>query len=174
MYFIESERLKLIPLTYQQLLLQAQNPEVLPQILNIQRAPLTLEPTFEAEMLEALQNFWLPNTLLYPDLYYWYTNWYLVEKHRNIAVGGIGFGGYPNDFGETTIGYMLGHEYRGNGYATEALQTLSGWGFSFSILKAIKADTQPGNQPSQRVLERAGFRHTHSDSQLRYYRLQKP
>jgi RimJ/RimL family protein N-acetyltransferase len=131
---------------------------------------MVVNDLFQAEMNEALQNFWLPNTQAYPNLYQWYTNWQVVLKSTNTIIGSIGFGGYPNDHGETSLGYMTDQQHWGLGYATEAVNILAQWGFSFSILKAITADTPLQNLASQRVLAKANFKQTHSQNGLQYFK----
>lgn len=173
MFTIQSSRLTLIPLTYNQLILSAQNRNLLEQSFGLNPSNMLIDDEFKAEMDEAMQNFWLPNTLAYPDLYPWYTNWEVILKSTNTSIGGIGFGGYPNDYGETSIGYMIDKNHWGNGYATEAVKAALNWGFAFSILKAVNADTPAGNAASQRVLSKAGFRQTHADNGLLYYKTTK-
>jgi RimJ/RimL family protein N-acetyltransferase len=56
------------------------------------------------------------------------------------------------------IGYALGVDYRGQGYATEAAQGLAGYGFASLDLHRIYADTDSGNPESWNVMERLGMR----------------
>jgi ribosomal-protein-alanine N-acetyltransferase len=174
MFFIESERLRLIPLTHEQLLLLKHDRKDLELSIGLHPSAMVIDAHFQRESNEALLNFWLPYTKDYPDLYHWYTNWQIILKSINTTIGGISLGGYPNDYGETNIGYLIDEKHQGNGYATEALHTLSTWGFQFSILKYIHADTLVTNHASQQVLLKAGFNYTHSVSTTLYYRLPKP
>ena len=173
MFFIESERLKLIPLTHDQLLLLKHNRNELELTMSLKPSAMVVDAYFQQESNEALINFWLPYTKAYPDLYHWYTNWQIILKSINTTIGGISLGGYPNDYGETTIGYVIDEHHRGNGYATEALITLTQWAFQFSTLKHIHADTLITNFASQQVLLKAGFKYTHSVNTTLYYRLSK-
>lgn len=174
MFFIQSERLKLMPLTHQQLLLYKSNRPLLEKQLDLTPSVIQLSPTFKRELDSALHNFWLPNTLLYPNLYQWYTNWLIILKSSSTAIGGIGFAGYPDDRGVTRLGYHISSEHCGNGYASEALSKLLQWGFDFSLLKVIKADTTRKNAASKRVLIKAGFKQTHADGNTLFYTLHKP
>jgi ribosomal-protein-alanine N-acetyltransferase len=174
MFCIESDRLKLIPLKHEQLELCNRNRDALEKQLGLNPSAMVIDAHYQAELRQALNGFWLPNTKAYPDLYHWYTNWEVVLKSINTTIGGIGFGGYPDDYGEASIGYMLDEQHRGNGYATEAVLKLSHWGFSFSVLKSIIADTEVGNLASQQVLLRAGFECYQNDKPLRFFRLNKP
>ena len=56
------------------------------------------------------------------------------------------------------IGYALGIEYRGRGYATEAAQALMAYGFDSLGLHRIEAKTSSGNPDSWQVMERLGMR----------------
>jgi RimJ/RimL family protein N-acetyltransferase len=56
------------------------------------------------------------------------------------------------------IGYALGSQYWGQGYATEALRALIRHGFDGLDLNRIEADIDPRNIGSARVLEKLGFR----------------
>jgi RimJ/RimL family protein N-acetyltransferase len=57
-----------------------------------------------------------------------------------------------------SIGYSLAPEARGQGIATRALQLLSDWAFAtFDELVRLELWILPGNEPSFRVAERAGF-----------------
>jgi RimJ/RimL family protein N-acetyltransferase len=56
------------------------------------------------------------------------------------------------------IGWALGINYRGKGYATEAAEALIGYGFNVLGLHRIYADTTDANSASWRVMERLGMR----------------
>ena len=53
-------------------------------------------------------------------------------------------------------GYGILEEYRGQGFATEAVKLALKWAFRHSMVKAVEAD--PDNAASQRVLMKCGFR----------------
>jgi ribosomal-protein-alanine N-acetyltransferase len=173
MLFLESERLKLIPLTHQQLVQYQADPTAFTQQLALNPSDLQMDELFAAEMNEALHTFLLPNTKLYPDLYMWYTNWVIILKSTNTIIGGIGFAGYPDDYGETLVGYVVSKQYQRLGYGSEALNALLNWGFSFSILKAVRADADTGNTGSQKVLTKAGFKLIEKTGDTLYYKLNK-
>jgi RimJ/RimL family protein N-acetyltransferase len=71
------------------------------------------------------------------------------------AVGGIGFLSAPRD-GEAEVGYGIAASVRGQGLATEALQAVVQLAHDEGVERVV-ALTEPGNTPSHRVLERAGF-----------------
>ncbi|CAL9473307.1 GNAT family N-acetyltransferase [Streptomyces sp. NPDC014344] len=81
----------------------------------------------------------------------------LVRREDDLAVGAMGFHGAPDDGGRVEIGYDLVAEARGNGYATEALRTLSAWALGQDSVHAVTAVVEEDNVPSQKVVTRAGF-----------------
>ena len=66
---------------------------------------------------------------------------------------------------------------QGRGYATEAVAAMVAVAWADPVVEAVVATTAPGNQPSQRVLGKAGFRLVagadDEDGELRY-RLPRP
>ncbi|WEO96740.1 GNAT family N-acetyltransferase [Streptomyces sp. FXJ1.172] len=81
----------------------------------------------------------------------------LVRHEDGRAIGGMGFHGAPNEHGWVEIGYDLVEEARGQGYATEALRTLTNWALARDDVQMVFATIEPANLPSQRVVSRAGF-----------------
>ena len=84
-----------------------------------------------------------------------------------LAIGGIGFKGQPSD-GCVEIGYGLVPSARGHGYAAEALVALVAIAARQGVFKVI-ADTALDNVPSQRTLNRVGFRLVGTDGELHHY-----
>lgn len=56
------------------------------------------------------------------------------------------------------VGFALGREHWGQGYASEALTALFDFAFSTLDLHRIEADVDPRNTASLKALERLGFR----------------
>ena len=56
------------------------------------------------------------------------------------------------------IGYWLVPDARGGGRATRAVGLLARWALAEAGVDRVEAHVEPGNDASQRVLERAGFR----------------
>jgi ribosomal-protein-alanine N-acetyltransferase len=172
MFYIESERLKLIPLNLHQLRIY-NNPEALAENLGLKAAKVETEPFFQNEFDDALQNHWAPLVEKNPDNYIWYTNWLIVSKEENVAVGGIGITGLPDEKGECETGYGMDLNHRGKGYATEALVCLAQWAFQNPGLKAIIAHTLIDGLNSQRVLQKAGFQSVKTESELVLWELKR-
>jgi ribosomal-protein-alanine N-acetyltransferase len=175
MFFIESERLRLIPLTHQLLQLCNTNRAAMELTVGLNISSMQIDELYTNECADAMLNFWLPKTLEFPERYEWYTTWDIIKKETNTTIGGIGFIGYPNEAGETEIGYMLDKQEHGNGYAPEALQTLVKWAFSHEDVKCIIVHTFEGNLPSRKMLVKCGFDEVGKDEEgLMTFRLSAP
>ena len=85
----------------------------------------------------------------------WYALWMIVRKDGSY-IGNLSFKGIPEG-GTAEIGYGILEEYRGLGYATEALETILEWAFDQPGVERIAAETAPDNLASQRVLAKCGF-----------------
>lgn len=99
-----------------------------------------------AEMLEGC--------LRHPEDRDWYAMW-MIEKTDGTHIGDLCFKG-PGRSPE--IGYGILEQYRGRGYASEAVRLALKWAFSHPEVDAVEAETDPDNIASQRVLEKCGFR----------------
>ena len=74
------------------------------------------------------------------------------------AVGGIGFDVFDDvDRRTAEIGYWLAEPYWGRGIATAALAAVTDYAFDRFDLARIQARVFEGNEPSMRVLEKAGY-----------------
>ncbi|MFJ7077851.1 GNAT family N-acetyltransferase [Streptomyces sp. NPDC098781] len=81
----------------------------------------------------------------------------LVREEDNLAVGGIGFHGAPDEEGLAEVGYDLVEGVRGRGYASEALRALSDHSLTRDDVQALIAAIHEDNAPSQGVAARAGY-----------------
>ena len=73
-------------------------------------------------------------------------------------IGGIGLSEFNNK--SCQVGYWLGKQYWGNGFATEALKSILDFGFDHLNLEKIYAAYKNGNQGSIRVLTKCGFEYS--------------
>ncbi|MFF1402600.1 GNAT family N-acetyltransferase [Streptomyces sp. NPDC058294] len=81
----------------------------------------------------------------------------LVRQEDGRAIGGVCFHGAPDDERRVEIGYDLIEGARGDGYATEAVRTLTEWALARDDVDTVVATVEPDNVPSQQVAARAGF-----------------
>jgi RimJ/RimL family protein N-acetyltransferase len=81
----------------------------------------------------------------------------VLDETDGALLGGAALHHVDVQEGHGEVGYWLLPEARGRGVATRTARIVSEWGFSLG-LERIEAQTHLDNVPSQRVLERAGFR----------------
>ncbi|MGW6058333.1 GNAT family N-acetyltransferase [Streptomyces sp. NPDC055189] len=93
----------------------------------------------------------------------------LIRAEDEIAVGGMGFHGPPDEEGVAEVGYDLAVGARGRGYASEALASLSARALLRPGVSALLALIEPENTPSQSVATRAGYTRTPDRENLRAY-----
>ncbi|MDE7416584.1 MAG: GNAT family N-acetyltransferase [Lachnospiraceae bacterium] len=90
----------------------------------------------------------------YPDMdYLAYT---ITLKDEKTVVGSIGCS-YYDDLHETGITYLIGAQYRNNGYAAEAVKAYVEFLFNHYSVKKLIATVRDENVPSWKVVEKAGF-----------------
>ncbi|MFE0133448.1 GNAT family N-acetyltransferase [Streptomyces sp. NPDC059037] len=81
----------------------------------------------------------------------------LVRVADEVAVGGMGFHGPPDEEGTVEVGYDLAVGARGYGYASESLDALSAWALDRPGVASLLAVIEHGNAASQGVVTRAGY-----------------
>ena len=113
-----------------------------------------IEAERDAELREAYGEM-LRGSLDHPEDWGWHALWLIVRKDGK-CIGNLSFKGSPEE-GLAEIGYGIAREFRGYGYATEALETILAWAFDQPGVTGILAETAPENTASQRVLEKCGF-----------------
>ncbi|MEO6533909.1 MAG: GNAT family N-acetyltransferase [Pseudolysinimonas sp.] len=97
----------------------------------------------------------------------------MIRDAAGLAVGGIGFFGPPDADGRVEIGYGLVPAARGRGLASAALAEAIVIAAAHGVTM-LRADTDPANLPSSRVLERAGFVELPPSDGLRHFALTLP
>jgi [ribosomal protein S5]-alanine N-acetyltransferase len=153
---LETERLRLIALDRQNLLLCRESRQKMEKNLRLNRTVSILSPEMEKELRESLE---LMIELVEEDQenYLWNTTWEIVLNEENRIIGGCCFQGPPDINGEVQVGYVLQPDYRGMGFMTEALKKLVTWAFEQPDVRGIIAETEKDNLPSQRVLRHIGM-----------------
>lgn len=89
------------------------------------------------------------------------THWLCLamrEKSSGAAVGVTGLRAEWMPFRQAEVGFLLLPEFQGRGYAGESLARVVTFAFEECGFHKLKAIVTGGNEPSCRVLERAGFR----------------
>jgi [ribosomal protein S5]-alanine N-acetyltransferase len=170
MSILYSERIKLVPLTLQQLQLWAEGWSLLEKSLGVKHLAPDIDPLYQVEIDDALENFWLPKVAENPDNYLWFTAWQIVHLDQNVIIGGVGVS-YPDENGECMTGYHIDRRFQRQGFASEALKTLLTWAFQNPNLHSVIATVPLGNDSSHGVVLKNGFRELKRDSELVYWQL---
>ncbi len=153
---LKTTRLKLVPLDHDMLVLYKDHFNQLSKQLGILPVPVEDDESVKEDIAEAIV-FWLKGTQKFPHLFEWYTNWLIILKGSNRAVGGVGFAGAPHQTGTCMVGYGIDINHFGLGIATEALGAVIKWAFSHNELICMIADTPAHHIASQKVLIKNRF-----------------
>jgi len=86
----------------------------------------------------------------------WCVLFYIVERSSGLLVGTCGFKGEPTN-GGVEIGYGVGADYRGRGYATESVRALLAVARALDPAIEVLAQINPDNHASTRVVQKLNF-----------------
>jgi len=150
---IETARLILKPLTYEQLLKYVRLDNSLERELSLNESSRTISP----ELKEALKETIIPNVADTSKNYLFSTLWTVILKEENKMVGDLCFVGEPNEKGEVEIGYGTYMEFRRRGFMTEAVSGIIKWAKNQPNVISIIASTEKSNIDSYTILERNNF-----------------
>lgn len=161
---IETERLILKPLTYDQLIkyIKADNS------LEIELKLNETSRTISTELKEAFEKTILPNVADRTKDYLFSTLWTAISKEANKMVGDICIVGEPNSSGEIEIGYGTYDEFQKKGFMTEAVGGMITWAKSQPKVFSIIASTDKDNIASYTILKKNNFLKV-SESETKYY-----
>lgn len=166
---IQTERLRLVALTMEQLDLCLADQGSLSRELGVSFSPqLVDEPVRRAAGFKKKKMSGLP-----PEQHPWCTFWLVVIAAEPHGVGMAGFKGPPDDRGEVEIGYGIDPAYRNRGYTTEAVQALIAWAWQDTSCRSILADTMKDNAASSRVLAKVGMRVYHETDEGLCWKLER-
>lgn len=150
---IETERLILKPLNYDQLLKYIKADNSLEIELNLHETSRTISP----ELKEAFEQTILPNVADSTKDYLYSTLWTVISKEANKMVGDICIIGEPNSDGEIEIGYGTYEEFQKKGFMTEAVGGMITWAKSQPKIFSLIASTEKGNIGSFTILLKNNF-----------------
>lgn len=150
---IETERLLLKPLTYDQLVKYTKCDNSLEEELNLNKTSRKISH----ELKEAFEQTILPNVADETKNYLFSTLWTAISKAENIMIGDLCIVGEPNAEGEIEIGYGTYDQFQGKGFMTEIVGGIIEWTKTQQIVKAIIASTNKTNIASFKVLEKNNF-----------------
>lgn len=83
--------------------------------------------------------------------------WSITDRHSGQLMGAIGLHDIDRERGRVEMGYWIGEEFRGQGYTSEAAVRVVSWAFERVNATRIQATHMPGNEPSAKVMRKAGM-----------------
>ena len=149
---LSTERLKIIPLTLHQFKLLLDGIGEMEKELKLSTSNECLDGDTQ-EAMEGLYQEAVKNR----EKYIWYTNWQIILKSENKAIGSACFMKCPDENGEVEIGYGINSTYQNNGYMTEAARAICEWAISQLDVSLIIAETEKDNIASHKVLQKCGM-----------------
>lgn len=152
MFELQTERLRLVPLSAANLRLSLDDPRQMEENLSLQAGGSVLA----GEVREAVQQM-LTGVLRDPENWLWHTHWQIVLRAENCIIGGFCFKGPADESGEAELGYGIDPARHGQGYMSEALPRIVRWALNQPLVCAVTSETAKSNTASQRTLIRAGF-----------------
>ena len=167
---IETKRLTIKPLTYDQLIKYTKCDNSLEEELNLNETSRTMSP----ELREAFEQTILPNVADTSKNYLYSTLWTAISKADNKMVGDLCIIGEPNEDGAIEIGYGTYDEFQNQGFMTEMVRGIIEWAAAQPIVKSILASTDKTNVASFKVLEKNGFIKIGETETLFNWRLEIP
>lgn len=150
---IETERLIIIPLSYEQIIKYAKLDNSLEQELKINKSIRSIS----TELREAINETILPNLVNHFKCYKYATIWTAISRIEKIMVGDLCIIGDPRENGEIEIGYGTYEEHQGKGFMTEIVNGIITWAQAQLEINTITANTQKTNTASIIVLQKNDF-----------------
>ena len=168
MFELNTERLKIVALDYENFKLHIENNGELQRKLKVVITKEKLEDWFGEVMAEPLK-------VMINDLenQYFYTNWQVILKQENKVVAGICFKGPPDENGKVEIGYGTEESHQNRGIISEAIKKVVEWAFEQKNIKIVSAETDFDNIVSQKVLINNGFKKKKEYDDLFYFEINK-
>jgi RimJ/RimL family protein N-acetyltransferase len=152
---LESERLRLVPLSAAQLEFLLKRPRQLEAALGAQVSRQVADPPVVRHAIR-LKKYRIMHAA--EEEFPWHTYWLAIIRAARFGAGLIGFKGAPDKQGEVEIGYGIDPDFRRKGYTTEAAGMLIAWALRQPTCMAVTAWSDKDNRASARVLEKVGMR----------------
>ena len=151
---VETDRLKIVPLTHQQLIKYLKADNKLEVELGLEKTGRVISE----DVKDMVENFTLPKMKgVNRHNYLFYTFWIVIDKLSNCIVAEMGFKGVPTRDGAIEIGYGTMPDQQGKGYMTEAVGAMINWALQREDVKCVLAETDQKNLASIRIVQKNGF-----------------
>jgi RimJ/RimL family protein N-acetyltransferase len=153
---IETDHLRLVPHTGDQLLALIEQPDRYTQLSGFTAATGLREFFVSDEVSEAF----LTSLRTLHDSDPWRLGFAVVNPGTDSVIGSGGFKGPPDSTGMVEIAYGIVPEFQGRGYATEVARALVTYALESGLVQTVRAHTLPAPNASTKVLKKCGFEFT--------------
>ena len=151
--YIETERLRIVPMTY----------DFVKKLLDNDASAYEVLGAVKTETWPEKADIWdvLPmmasglNKSPVPDGFN--GAWLFINKTDNSVVGDGGYKGLPDENGVIDFGYGIVETQRQKGFGFEAVSALCKWGLAQPDVKGLSADCLENNMPSIKLLKKLGL-----------------
>ncbi len=166
----ETKRLSIKILNGHELKAYAENP----QAFALEHHLKISQTTIDQELLDAINNSFLPFVNNPEKEYIFFTLWLMIEKSNQSIVGAFCFHSEPEK-GLVEIGYETHDYYRNKGFMTEALTGLMNYLSDRTDIDYVIAETDNDNFASIKIMEKVGFtkQETNPLTSTFYFKLRK-
>ncbi|MBX3000818.1 MAG: GNAT family N-acetyltransferase [Caldilineaceae bacterium] len=165
---VETERLKLIPLSLEGMQLLLDDYQRLEKLLGLPQTEQTL-----ARRLRPVISHNISFVKNAPEYHIWYTYWIMLLKSEQRLIGGCGFKGPADERGEVEIGYGTDDAFRNRGFMSEAVAGMVQWALAQPGVCSVCAETANTNVASMRVLQKVGFTPFRATDRYLYWRFRE-
>ncbi|MDD4807595.1 MAG: GNAT family N-acetyltransferase, partial [Oscillospiraceae bacterium] len=108
-----------------------------------------------------------------PEQRLWYTVWRITLRESGEQAGTVGFLGAPQN-SAVELRCRINSDFRGQGYAEEAIRAAADWAFSQPDMYFVTASIEKDNAAAAAALETVGFARSGQKKDMLYYELEKP
>ena len=92
-----------------------------------------------------------------PTAQRWLVRPIVLRRGDHLVIGTLNFHAPPDERGMVEVGYGLLPEYRGRGYAIEAVRALFAWAETDPAVRVFRASVSPDNERSLHLIDKLGF-----------------
>lgn len=164
---LETDKLEIIPLDYQQeLKYLACNFS-----LEIELGLNKVDRIISEPLKSVIENIILPNIKNNQKEFLYNTTWIIINKVNKTIVGSLGFKGKPNLNKEIEIGYGTESNYQNKGFMSEAISALVLWAQKNPEINYIIAETENINIQSEKVLSNNNFTIFDKNENMNWWKL---
>jgi RimJ/RimL family protein N-acetyltransferase len=163
---IDTKRLSLKPLNYEQLLAYTQDKAALDALLGLNAT----SGYISSDLKEAIEKTMLPALADEKINYLYATLWVVIWKKENKIIGGVSFTGAQDEKGAIEIGYGCDEEFRGMGFMKEAVRGMLEWAKKQPKVYCVKACTHNENIASGKILKHNDFLKINDSGEMSFWK----